>query len=44
MASMDTVVAMEDPFDDTALDGISLYEMLDQVGAVRQPTCLPLPE
>ncbi|KAG2447018.1 hypothetical protein HYH02_008171 [Chlamydomonas schloesseri] len=37
MASVDTVVAMEDPFDDTALDAISLYEMLDQVGAMTNP-------
>ncbi|EFJ40885.1 hypothetical protein VOLCADRAFT_99269 [Volvox carteri f. nagariensis] len=29
---LDTVVAMEDPFDDTALDAISLFEVLDQVG------------
>ncbi|GLI70741.1 hypothetical protein VaNZ11_015766 [Volvox africanus] len=35
---LDTVVAMEDPFDDTALDAISLFEVLDQVGVMTAPT------
>ncbi|GIL82423.1 hypothetical protein Vretimale_11874 [Volvox reticuliferus] len=38
MGILDTVAAMEDPFDDTALDGISLFEVLDQVGVMTAPT------
>ncbi len=34
MVVVDVAVGLEDPFDDTALDAISLYEMLDQLEVV----------
>ncbi|GLC51753.1 hypothetical protein PLESTB_000544200 [Pleodorina starrii] len=35
---LDSVVAMEDPFDEAVLDTISLFEVLDQVGVMTTPT------
>lgn len=35
MVLLDLTVILEDPFDDTALDALSLYEMMDHVHAVR---------
>ncbi|PNH08726.1 hypothetical protein TSOC_004710, partial [Tetrabaena socialis] len=37
MSIADTVVALEDPFDDSALDAISLFELLDQIGVMTTP-------
>ncbi|KXZ45408.1 hypothetical protein GPECTOR_55g314 [Gonium pectorale] len=34
MSLVDAAVALEDPFDDTALDAISTYELIDQVGVM----------
>jgi hypothetical protein len=36
MVLYDTMTSLEDPFDDTALDAISIFEMLDQLGVVRR--------
>ncbi len=36
MAVVDAVVGMEDPFDDTSMDTISLFEVLDHVSLVRE--------
>jgi hypothetical protein len=34
MSLLDVAVALEDPFDEAALDGLSCFEILDQMAAV----------
>jgi hypothetical protein len=34
MSLLDVAVALEDPFDEAALDGLSCFELLDQMAAV----------